>query len=272
MQDRQIDVKKIRIMLKKEWRQLSQQRGLMLSFIFLPLIFTIIPIGVTFALGQAPADALNGIDQLLELARLNPALANLSQQEILQAAIGQPISVILLILPVMLPSIIASYSVVGEKVSGTLEPLLATPVTTLELLLAKMLTAFIPAIGATWICGLIFVIALLFVTLSPAVFAAIVSLSWLLLFLLCGPLLTLTTIAATVAASSRVNDPRTAQEISAVVILPVVLLLVGQFTGLLVLSPIFSLLVALALAVIAALVTWIATSLFDREAILTRWS
>jgi ABC-2 type transport system permease protein len=189
-----------------------------------------------------------------------------------QAVIGQPISILLLILPIILPSIIASYSVVGEKVSGTLEPVLATPVTTLELLLAKMLTAFIPAVGATWAFGALFIVGMLFVTLSPAVFWAIISLSWWLLFLVCGPLLALITIAVTVAASSRANDPRTAQEISALVILPVVLLLVGQFTGLLVLSPVISLLVALVLGVVAAVAIWITNRVFERETILTRWT
>ncbi|MGA7730790.1 MAG: ABC transporter permease subunit [Chloroflexia bacterium] len=268
----QVDVQKIRLILRKEWLQIRQQRGLLLSALFLPILFTVLPLGVTFAMGLAPPDSVNEIKQLLDLVKLNPALAGLSQQELLQAAIGQPISVILLILPVLLPSIIASYSVVGEKVSGTLEPVLATPVTTLELLLAKILTAFLPAVGITWVCGALYVIGMIFVTLSHGVFVAIISVSWFLLFLLCGPLLALTAVAATVAASSRANDPRTAQEISAIVILPVMLVLVGQFTGLLVLSPIFSLLLALVLAVIAAIVTWVATRLFDREAILTRWS
>lgn len=266
-----IDTRKIILILKKEWLQLRQQKGLLLATFFLPLVFTILPLAVTFGIGQAPLDSAHDIDQLLELLKSNPALAGLSQEELIQAAIGQPISVILFMLPVILPSIIASYSVVGEKVSGTLEPLLATPITTFELLLAKILTALIPTVVLTWLFGAIFVVGMMFVTLSHSVFVAIISVSWFLLFLLCGPLLSLTTIAATVAASSRASDPRSAQQISAVVILPVVLVLAGQFAGLLVLSPIFALLAALVLAMLAMLAIWIATRLFGREAILTRW-
>lgn len=268
----EIDFRKIKLVLKKEWLQLRQQRGLVLSTFLLPVVFTVLPLAVTFGMGQAPIGSLNGVDQLLDFARLNPSLRGLSTQELVQAALGQPLSVILLMLPVILPSIIASYSIVGEKVSGTLEPLLATPITTFELLLAKILTALIPAVGVTWLFGAIFVIGMLFVTISHAVFVAIVSVSWFMLVLLCGPLLALTTIAATVAASSRANDPRSAQQISAIVILPVILILAGQFTGLLVLSPVFTLLAAFVLALLAALVTWFAARLFDREAILTRWS
>jgi ABC-type Na+ efflux pump permease subunit len=75
-----VDFRKIRLILKKEWLQLRQQRGLVLSFIFLPLLFVLIPLGVTFALGQAPTESLNGMEQLLEVARLNPALVGLSQE------------------------------------------------------------------------------------------------------------------------------------------------------------------------------------------------
>ncbi len=267
-----IDFRKIMLILKKDWSQLRQQRGLVLSAIFLPVVLTIVPLAVIVGLGQAPPDSFHGIDQLLNITQFYPSLQGRPIQEILQAAVGQPISTIMLLLPVILPSIIASYSIVGEKVGGTLEPLLATPITSLELLLAKILTAFIPAVGLTWLFGVFFVIALFFLTLSSAVFTAIISPSWLILFLLCGPLLSLTTVAATVAASSKANDPRTAQQISAVVILPVFLVLGGQISGLLILNPVFSLLVALVLALLAAVATWIATRLFSRETILTRWS
>jgi ABC-2 type transport system permease protein len=267
-----IDTRKIRLILRKEWLEMKQQRALVLGMVFLPLLFTILPLGLIFLMGQLPAGEMNGVDALFELVRNNPALQGLSEQELVQVIIGQPISTILFILPVMLPSIIASYSIVGEKVSRTLEPVLATPVTTLELLLAKMLSALIPSVGFTWLAGAVFLTGMVPLSLSHSVFVAIISPSWFLLMLLCAPLLALLAIAATVTASSRVNDPRSAQQISAVVILPVVLLIAGQFTGLLSLSPLVSLIVAAILALIAAALTWLATRVFQREAILTRWS
>ncbi|MEO5950930.1 MAG: ABC transporter permease subunit [Chloroflexia bacterium] len=267
-----MDSSKIKLVLRKEWLQLKQQRGLVLTTALLPFLFTLMPIGIIFAIGAAPTKGINGIDSLLDLARQNPSLASLSLNELLQAAIGTPLSGILLILPVLLPSIIASYSVVGEKVSGTLEPVLATPITTFEFLFAKILTALIPSVGITWFFGLLYVMGLYFVTLSHNVFFAIINLSWFILFIVCAPLLSLSAIAVTVAASSRATDPRTAQQISAIVIIPVVLVIAGQFTGLIILSPIFSVILAIVLALLAVLTIWIATRVFAREAILTRWS
>src|ERR1700734_424629 len=49
-----------------------------------------------------------------------------------------------------LPASIASYSMVGEKVERSLEPLLATPATDGEILLGKGIAALIPPLLAIW--------------------------------------------------------------------------------------------------------------------------
>ncbi len=139
----------------------------------------------------------------------------------------------------ILPSVIASYSVVGEKSNRTLEPLLATPLKTWELLAGKMLAALIPAMALTWICGALYIAGVWAGALSPRVFAAVVSPGWLTVFLLCTPLLALIAIAAMVAISARVNDPRTAQQFS-VVVVPFLGVFFGQLTGVLVLSPLIA--------------------------------
>ena len=79
-------------------------------------------------------------------------------------------------------------------------------------------------------------------------------------------------IAAMVAISARVNDPRTAQQLSAWVVLPFLLFFFGQVTGLIVLGPLVALATALVLALIGAAAVWAATRLFQREVILTKWT
>jgi ABC-2 type transport system permease protein len=145
-------------------------------------------------------------------------------------------------------------------------------VRTVELLLGKALAALIPAVALTWACGTIFVAGIAGVALSARVFAAIVTPAWLILLLACAPLLSLIAIAASVAVSSRVSDPRTAQQLSGVVVVPILLIFFGQMAGVLVLSPALSLGATAVLALVAALAIWGATRLFQREVILTRWS
>ena len=121
--------------------------------------------------------------------------------------------ILLLIQPLIIPSVIAAYSVVGEKNNRTLEPLLAAPVRTWQLLLAKSLLAMLPAVAVTWISGAIF-IAEVAVFTSPAVFSTVISPGWLILMVLTVPVIVMTPIAVTIMVSSRVNDPRTATQVS----------------------------------------------------------
>jgi len=261
----------IKAVLQKEWLEFKQQRSLILSIIVLPLLLTVIPLIALFAIGAAPP-AGDTDEFTRELMKRNPALAGMSESEAAQAVMGQAFSSMFLLMPMILPSIIAAYSIVGEKTNRTLEPLLATPVQTWELLTAKMLASLIPSLVLTWLAGVIFIIGVGVAALSEGVFAAIVSPGWVTVLIVCTPLLALIAIAAMVAISARVNDPRTAQQFSAWVVVPFLAILFSQLAGVLVLSPLIAFVAALMLAVIAGLAIWGVTALFQRETILTKWS
>src|SRR5919109_723821 len=124
------------VLLQKEWLEFKQQRMLILGIIALPLLLTVIPLVSLFAIGFAPSKG-NTDEFTRELIKANPALAGLSEQEAGQAIMGQAFSSMFLLMPMILPSIIASYSIVGEKSNRTVKPLLATPIKTLELLAGK---------------------------------------------------------------------------------------------------------------------------------------
>jgi len=258
---------KVLVILQKEWLEIKQQRGLLLSVLLPPLLLTLLPLGVAYGLTQTPGNLNNGFPPTIT----DPALVGLSDIELGQAIIGQQFSILFLLLPLIIPSVIAAYSIVGEKTNKTLEPLLATPMRTWELLLGKSLAALIPAVAITWLCGAIFIAGIGQVAVSSRVFAAIISSGWLVILVLCTPLLALIAIAAMVVVSSRVSDPRTAQQLTGVVIIPVMLVFFGQLTGVLVLNPALALGASGVLVLLAALAIWIATRMFQREAILTRW-
>jgi ABC-2 type transport system permease protein len=250
--------------------EFKQQRMLILGIIALPLLLTLIPLGALFAIGAEPSKG-NTDEFTREMMRANPALVGMSEQEAAQAIMGQAFSSMFLLMPMILPSIIAAYSIVGEKTNRTLEPLLATPIKTWELLVGKMLSSLIPTMALTWLAGAIFIIGVRVSASSDRVITAIVSAGWLTVFLLCTPLLALIAIAAMVAISARVNDPRTAQQYSAWIVVPFLAVFFGQLTGVLILSPLIALIATILLAIIAGLAIAGATLLFQREAILTRW-
>jgi ABC-2 type transport system permease protein len=261
-------MKKSLVILRREWLELKRQRGLLLGIALMPALITLIPVIITYVVQYVP----DSLQQPLPFEKVNPALFGMTHVERQQTFIGQTFAVMLLLIPLIVPSIIASYSIIGEKLARTLEPVLATPVTTGELLFGKCLAAGIPAVIITWICGAIFVTGLSLVTVSRRVLSAVVSPGWFIVLLLCVPLIVMIAVTAMVAISSRVNDPRTAQQISAVAVIPVLTIFFAQLAGLLVLSPLFALGAAVVLAVLALASLSLAIRIFQREAILTRWT
>jgi len=259
---------KITTILEKEWLELRQERALIASTLAFPLLLTAIGVIVVFTLGRLPDEDTT----MLGAAAADPALAGLPLDQLGQAILGRQFGTLFLIMPLFIPSVLAAYSVVGEKTRRTLEPLLATPIGTGELLLAKSLAALIPAVAITYVCAVIFAGGVALSSLAPRVFGLIISPAWVLMVLLCGPLLALIAVAASVLISARVNDPRTAQQIAGVVIVPIMGLFAGQLFGLVVLNLAFVLGLSLCLALVAAFAIWLATRMFRREAILTRWT
>jgi ABC-2 type transport system permease protein len=256
------------LILHKEWLELRQERALLFGTLLPPLLFTLLPLLIAYAAGTAPDEDT----QELGAALADPALAGLTSLELGQAIIGRQFALLLLMTPLIVPSIIASYSIVGEKTRRTLEPLLAAPLRVSELLLGKCLAALLPALLVTWTGAIVFAAGMALVAVSGRALAAIITPGWITAMLLCTPPLALLMIAACVAISSRVNDPRSAQQIAAVAVVPFMALFFGQLVGVVVLSPAFALGMAAVLAALAALGLWVATRLFQRETILTRWS
>jgi len=260
----------ITVLLQKEWLELKRQRSLLLSILILPFFLTLIPLISLYAIGISPSRG-NTDEFASQIMKTNPLFIGMTQQEAAQAFMGQTFSTMLLLLPMIIPSVIAAYSIVGEKSNRTLEPLLATPVTTWQLLAGKILASLIPSMLITWLAGIVFIIGVRVEVLSDRVFAAIVNPAWLAVLILCAPLLALIAIAVMVAISARVNDPRTAQQFSAWIVVPFLAVFFSQLFGLLTLSPLIALVAAILLALIAGLSVWGATLIFQRETILTRW-
>ena len=92
-----------------------------------------------------------------------------------------------------------------------------------------------------------------------------------ILFGVLGPLVVLASLQVSVIASSRASDPRSAQQLTALLILPITMVFVAQLMGLLVVSPAAILLGAFACLILNVVLAWTGVRVFQRESILTRW-
>jgi ABC-2 type transport system permease protein len=173
-------------------------------------------------------------------------------------------------MPAYIPLSIATFSIIGEKQARSLEPVLAAPIRTVELLAGKTVAALVPGVVAGWLTYVAFV-SLASLVYGPHLFGVVTDASWLVGVLLLGPAVGLSSVVAGVIVSSRVNDPRVAQQIGGVVIVPIVGVTLLQATGTLLVGASGYLLLTVIVLVAGLVGLRIGVTLFDREAILTRW-
>lgn len=261
---------RIRTIIDKEWAEVFKNRMVIFTIAFMPALFTFLPLLILNMLGKnggMPAGSMPSEvpPQFLAMCK------GLSGGECMQIFLMNEFMLMFMMMPLIIPTAIAAYSIVGEKTTRSLEPLLATPITTTELLIGKALAAVIPAVLATYAAFGVFAVGSFIIVRNPILVGALLDARWLLAVFLVGPLMAIMAVSISVMVSSRVNDPRVAEQISMVVILPVLAFFFGQLAGLFVLNKSLILLIALAMVGVDILVTNLAVRLFQREVILTRW-
>jgi ABC-2 type transport system permease protein len=250
----------------KEWRDLITNR-LLVGAVALPaLIFAAIPTGLV-AFIQA-----NDLDQtqLAQVSQYLDDFPGIPPKVAAQGFIVLNFMAYFLLIPAMVPMAIATQSVIGEKVARSLEPQLATPLEVSELLFGKTLAAALPAVTATWLVyvGYGFVNGAI---ADPRLTNLVFSDAWLVAMATLVPLICIFSVLLGIIVSSRVNDPRTAQQIGGFVVIPIIAVAVAQFfggqatfeMGQVILG---DLLVTGLVGVALVIGSWA----FDREAILTR--
>lgn len=261
---------KVWVIVRKEWGEVFRHRVVFFTVLFMPLILTTIPLMMLYATrGVTDLSALDEFGAMLE--QMQSACGSLNELECGQFLLLQQFMALFLLMPAVIPVTIAAYSIVGEKTTHTLEPLLATPITTAQLLAGKALAAAIPAILATLLSFAIFSTGTAFLAVSPQVALRLFSPIWMLGIFVVGPLLSVAGVSMAVMISSRVNEPRVAEQISALVMIPVMALFFGQVLGFVALNANLLLVIALVMVAVDAALLFFATRLFQRETILTRW-
>lgn len=260
---------KIETIVRKEWAEVFKNRLVLFTVAFLPLIMTVIPLGILFSMrgDSALSSATSSMPE--QFNAFCPA--NLSGGECFQVYMVSQFMIMFMILPLAIPSTISAYSIVGEKTTRSLEPLLATPISTTELLVGKSLAAMIPAVIATYLAFGIYAVGAWILVPNKLLLGALLDLRWLIAIFIVGPLMALMAVSVSVMVSSRVNDPRVAEQLSMVVIIPVLAVFFGQLAGLFVINQQLILVSALILIIFDAFLIYLSVQLFQRETILTRW-
>lgn len=171
-----------------------------------------------------------------------------------------------------IPSAIASYSIVGEKMQKSLEPLLATPTTDGEILFGKSIAAIIPTLISILLCAVIFMVNIDIQTNGVLGYLFFPNWNAGLLFLVLAPIVAVFSVETSVLVSSKANDVRTAQQLGGTMFIPFIIIYVATEIGVFTLDVQNLLLISLILLIADLVLFYVSTSTFKREEILTKWS
>lgn len=210
---------------------------------------------------------------LISLFSLQARIAHVNKAQLLESAtlLVNVSSAYFVVIAAVLPTIIASYSFLGEKLEKSIEPLLATPITDSELLFGKSIAAFIPCMAATYIGTAIFVAIIDFWAYTTFGTYMLPNPYWAILMGAVTPLVCVLSVEANVIISSRVNDIRAAQQIGGLIVLPVILVMILASTNTSVPNTVLALVTSVALAIADVVLFFVSKTTFQREEILTKW-
>lgn len=267
-------IDRVLLVFRKDWLEVRRNWEIMAPIIIVPLILSIVLPSMMLLI---PGSTGGGNAQ-----ELGPLLANLPvsvQAELSDLTEGQMIIYVMLVyffapffllIPAMASSVIASDSFAGEKERKTIEGLLATPLSDGELLVGKIMVAFVPSMIVTLLSFAVY--TMLVDALSLGTFNRFIlpTINWVLIIFLLAPATAVTGIALTVIVSAHVKGFREAQQLSILIIVPIMGLVFGQMFGLFLLIPTVILLLFAIFVVVDAIILKIGLKMFDREEILSR--
>jgi ABC-2 type transport system permease protein len=250
----------------KEWRDLLSNRLLLGAVAFPAIVFAAIPTGLVAFIQARDLDP----NQLGQIQQYIANFPNIPAKLAAQAFIVTNFMAYFLLIPAMVPMAIATQSVIGEKVARSLEPQLATPLEVSELLAGKTIAAALPAVTATWLVWVGYGLVNGFIA-DPRLTRFVFSDVWIVAMATLVPLICLLSVLLGIVISSRVNDPRTAQQIGGFVVIPIIAVAVAQFFGGRATFDMQQVLIGdLLVAGLVGVALLLGSWAFDRESILTR--
>lgn len=268
---------KIRIVFKKDWLEIKRNWQVLLPIVVVPLMFSVLlPVIIVLipSLSPTQSTSLQGFEALIANlpANVQAEIAGMTSQQLLvYIMVLYFFAPLFLVIPLMASSVISSDSFAGEKERKTIEALLATPISDSELFLGKVLVSFIPAMIVTIASFAVYSVVVDIAAFSLFNGALLLpNAEWLILIFGLAPTLALASIGLTVIISSKVKGFREAQQISVILLLPILGLVFAQASGAILFGPLMVTALIGVFALLDLLVFYAGVKVFKREEILSK--
>ncbi len=220
---------------KKDIRSVTLNKQVFAVLLIVPLALTIVLPSIFVLVTAFAPDAASDFQKILDMLPADNG-ARSQQQSIFGLILNNIMPVFFLMIPIMASSVMAASSFVCEKEKHTLETLLYSPLSLKQMFQAKILAGFSVGMMVSYIS-----FAAMMLVLELEVFlltgkAILPSSSWLAIMLLIAPAISIIAIAVTVRSSAKAQTIEEAQQRAVFLVFPILALLIGQFTGILLIS------------------------------------
>jgi ABC-2 type transport system permease protein len=260
----------VRTLLARDLGMIRRSKALMLPMLFLPTLLLVI---LPAAIGLAARERTLDVDQFVNMlpgALADPVLAHPPEERLIILVLGYMVAPLFLIVPLMVSSVLAADTFAGEKERKTLETLLHLPVRDRDLYVAKLLSTFVPSTAVSWLGFTVFCIVSNVVCWPVMGRVFLPTVTWMIVIVWLAPAVAALGLGVMVRVSIRVENTQEAQQLGGAVVLPFVVIAVGQTTGLLIAGPAVTLVVGAVIWAIAILLNVRGMHLYQRNKMAAR--
>jgi ABC-type Na+ efflux pump permease subunit len=253
--------------IAKDIKEIFSSKQIYIPMIIVPIIFTIVIPTVLIIGAKYNVNTINGMDMMVK--NLSSILGNLTpSQQIIYIALNYMFPPLFLIIPLMCSSIIGASSIVGEKERKTLETILYTPIDIKDLIFSKVIAIFIPSYTITIISFILFGIVMNIGGITYFDKLIFPNLSWIILLLWICPGITFLGLLLIVITSAKASNFQEAQQMSGLIVVPIVFLVVGQASGLFLLNNLILIMAGIIVLIVDIILFDKITKSFDIEKLL----
>lgn len=222
-------------LIKKDLRGITANKQLFYTILIVPLILTVVIPSIFILIVHFMPEETSDFQRMLDILPIEQQTGDLEQM-VLRLVLNSIMPIFFLIIPIMAASVMAASSFVGEKEKRTLETLLYCPLSLKQIFQSKILASFLMSMMVSFASFFAMVIVVEIEIFFTTGNIMIPDISWLAIMLLVAPAMSLIAITLIVRSSAKAQTMEESQQRAVFLVLPVILLVAGQFTGILLVS------------------------------------
>jgi ABC-type Na+ efflux pump permease subunit len=224
----------VRAIVRKDLMAVRRSKAVFLPMLFVPLLLMVVVPAIIGLASRVPQSF--DIERFLVAAPgglKDPILALPERERLVVLVNGYLLAPLFLIVPIMVSAVLSADAFAGEKERKTLESLLHLPISDRDLFIAKVFTALIPAMIVSWVGFLLFCIVANSIAWPVVHRIFVPTKPWMVMIVWVAPAVALFGLGVMTRVSARVKTSQEANQLGGAVILPLIVLAMGQASGLL---------------------------------------